>query len=181
MGLRTRSGSVSWMMRRGMTILLCRRGHYRLLISSQSRSGRVSPRGEGKTCEGATCTVTDSSGSYTGHSPERQTAVSETRDLRVSYLFFFFNFLFHNGAAQRIAIAAYAQGVHLPSLSFCCGESPRRRRVYDPVCVRYGKRLPLRWQFKLHVWGPLNPSSEMWNVAWAGALWSRRLVIYAMI
>jgi hypothetical protein len=85
---------------------------------------------------------------------------------------------FITGAAQRIAIAAYAQGT-TSSLFFCCGESPRRCRVCVSVCARHGKRLPLRRQFELHVRCPIILSSEMLNVA--GALQSKHSVIYAMI
>lgn len=85
-------------------------------------------------------------------------AVSETRDVRDegSRILLYLSLL-HNGAAQRIAVAAYAQGIILPSLSFCCGESPRRRRVCDPVCACHGKRLPLRRQFRVACTGPTQP------------------------
>lgn len=110
-------------------------------------------------------------------------AVSETRDLRDEAKPFFFLHPSINNQRRRAknCCRSLRTREHSPSLSFCCGESPRRCRVCDPVCACHGKRLPLSRQFELHVWGPPNPSSEMWNVAWARALRSQRLVIHAMI
>src|SRR5713226_9333234 len=95
--------------------------------------------------------------------------------------FFFYNLLslLHWRCAKNCYRSSRTEGLS-PSLFFCCGESPRRRRVCDSVCARHGKRLPLRRQFELHVQCPLILSSEMLNVAWAGALRSKCSVMYAM-
>src|SRR5712671_6298107 len=67
-----------------------------------------------------------------------------------------------SSAPRKELLSQLTHRGHLPSHSFCCGESPRRRRVCHPVCVCHGKHLPLRRQLKQHVQGPLIPSSGMW-------------------
>jgi hypothetical protein len=111
-----------------------------------------------------------------------QAAVSGARDLRECICFWDLRSLFlflHHWRCAKNCYRSLRTGGHSSSLFFCCGESPRRCRVYDSVCARHGKRLPLRRQFERHVRCPLTLSSEMLNVA--GALQSKHSVIYAMI
>jgi hypothetical protein len=84
-----------------MIILLCRQRHYHARISPvQSRSlGRVSLSGEGKTCEEAPQVAV--AVTHTGHSPECQTAVSETRDLRGGVLIFYSTTFFLTMALRK--------------------------------------------------------------------------------